>query len=261
MDVKKTHREKARWELLKNAARCLEQILEVALYQTVTVRPLTSHHTNHSSKASKMCRVLLGKQRRIQTRHSLMDIYMWTCQYWPTRKHLHQLYLDTGCNLEDLPGAMDERDGCQKRERERESGGELERVRSMDEPTFSYGHDGHLHMDVSVLSDQQRLTSAVFWHKMKPRRPPRSEGWKGRMTRERERESERVRGKDKLKSNVHLWASAHRCVSVGWPESLISGLCWHKMKTRRPSRSDELKGQMTRESENSILQAQLDGDI
>ena len=58
MDANKTHREKARWKLLKNATRSLEQILEATLYKTATVEPLTSHLTNHSSKAHKMCRVL-----------------------------------------------------------------------------------------------------------------------------------------------------------------------------------------------------------
>ena len=38
---------------------------------------------------------------------------------WPARTYSHQLCADTGCSLEDLPGAMDDRDGLLKRERER----------------------------------------------------------------------------------------------------------------------------------------------
>ena len=44
-------------------------------------------------------------------RHSLMNPYIWMCQCWPTNKGLHQLCAATGCRLEDLPRAMDNRDG------------------------------------------------------------------------------------------------------------------------------------------------------
>ena len=38
---------------------------------------------------------------------------------------IHHLSADTGCSLEDLPGAMDGRDGWRTREREREREREL----------------------------------------------------------------------------------------------------------------------------------------
>ena len=47
------YREKARWELHKNAMYCLEQILEATLNKTAAVWPLTSHFTKHSSKMNK----------------------------------------------------------------------------------------------------------------------------------------------------------------------------------------------------------------
>ena len=43
MDADKTHIEKARWELHKNAMSYIEQILEATLHETAAVRPLTSH--------------------------------------------------------------------------------------------------------------------------------------------------------------------------------------------------------------------------
>ena len=43
VDADKTHREKSRWELHKNATSYIEQILEAALHETTAVRPLTSH--------------------------------------------------------------------------------------------------------------------------------------------------------------------------------------------------------------------------
>ena len=48
-----------------------------------------------------------------------MNPYTWTYQYWPTKQeHLHQLCAGTGCNLEDLPGVMDNRDRWRERIRE-----------------------------------------------------------------------------------------------------------------------------------------------
>ena len=61
MDANKMHREKARWELQKNATSYLEHILEAALYRTIAVQPLTSHLTNHPSKMNKTCGPLLKK--------------------------------------------------------------------------------------------------------------------------------------------------------------------------------------------------------
>ena len=52
MDANKT-REKARWELQKNAMCCFKQILEATLDKTEAVWPLTSYLTNHLSKMNK----------------------------------------------------------------------------------------------------------------------------------------------------------------------------------------------------------------
>ena len=60
----KTHGEKARGELQKNATSYFEQILEATPHETKAVRPLTSHLKNRSSKMKKICRTLLEKQRR-----------------------------------------------------------------------------------------------------------------------------------------------------------------------------------------------------
>ena len=47
-----------------------------------------------------------------------MNSYSWLHQCWLTCKKYHQLCEDTGCSLENLPGAMDNKKGY---ERERES--------------------------------------------------------------------------------------------------------------------------------------------
>ena len=47
----------------------------------------------------------------------ISDVFRWTPTHGhnnvgqPAKTYLHQLCADTGCSLEDLPGAMDDRDG------------------------------------------------------------------------------------------------------------------------------------------------------
>ena len=53
--------EKARWELLKNAACCFEQILEAASYKTAAVWPLTFYLTNHPRKTNMTYWIQLAK--------------------------------------------------------------------------------------------------------------------------------------------------------------------------------------------------------
>ena len=49
MDANKTNREKARWQLHKNAASNIEQVLAAIPHKAPTVRPPTSHHENYQS--------------------------------------------------------------------------------------------------------------------------------------------------------------------------------------------------------------------
>ena len=108
IDTKKTFSKKSRWELDKNFACCLEQVLGVVLHKTASVQPFASHNINHPSKTNKTCRAQLEKQGR--THNSLMDSCTCTCQYWVTNKGLHQLSKDIACNREDQPGVMDDKD-------------------------------------------------------------------------------------------------------------------------------------------------------
>ena len=66
MDANKTHREKTRWELDKNAVRYLQQLLEVTPNKIAAVQPPTSNLTNHSSKINKICKAQLEKQGQTQ---------------------------------------------------------------------------------------------------------------------------------------------------------------------------------------------------
>ena len=54
----------------------------------------------------------------------ISDILQWTPSHgwakagWPARTYIQQLCADTGCSLEDLPGAKDDRNGWWERVRE-----------------------------------------------------------------------------------------------------------------------------------------------
>ena len=47
MDTNKTYREKAWWQLPKNAASNIKQVLDAVLHKAAAVRPLTTHHENY----------------------------------------------------------------------------------------------------------------------------------------------------------------------------------------------------------------------
>ena len=100
----------------KNAACCLEQILEATHHKTAVCTATNLPSTNHPSKTNKTCEALPEKQGRTDKRRSLTDFCTWTPQFWPSCKDLQQLCLDTGCSSE----AMNIRDGWWERERERE---------------------------------------------------------------------------------------------------------------------------------------------
>ena len=59
----------------------------------------------------------------------ISDILQWTPSHglakagWPARTFIQQIYADTGCSLEDLPEAMDDRDWWRERFRGIRAGG------------------------------------------------------------------------------------------------------------------------------------------
>ena len=116
LDVKTHIKKNAWWERNENAARCLEQTLGATPEETIAVRPLSSHLTSYSSKTNKPCGKLLERQGRTHKQCSLMESFIWSCQYWPTSKNLQQFCGDRRCSLEDLPGVMYNKDGWRVRE-------------------------------------------------------------------------------------------------------------------------------------------------
>ena len=59
----------------------------------------------------------------------MSDVLLWTPSYGrkkagrPARTYIQHLYEDTGCHPEDLPEAMNEREGWQERVRDIRAGG------------------------------------------------------------------------------------------------------------------------------------------
>ena len=109
LDINKALWEKVRWELHKDTAYHFQQILEVTLYKTAAVWPLTSHLINHPSKMNKIWWLLLRKQL------SPMDTHVWSHQCWLIKTYIYQLCVNTGCRLEEMPRMMDNRDGWWER--------------------------------------------------------------------------------------------------------------------------------------------------
>ena len=114
MDADKAHREKARWELNKNAMNYIEQILEATSHKNLTPIPKTiqirqTRHARHSrrSKEELISDVLLRTPA-----HRCASVGQ------QTRTYIQQLCTDTGCSLEELPGTIGNWDEW----RERESG-------------------------------------------------------------------------------------------------------------------------------------------
>ena len=74
-----------------------------------TIQVRQTRHAGHCwrSKNETICNVLLSTLS-----HGCANVGR------PRRIYLQQLYMDTGCRLEDLPGVMDNRDNWQERIRE-----------------------------------------------------------------------------------------------------------------------------------------------
>ena len=85
-------------------------------HKTAAGWPLTSISKIYPSNTNKKWKAQLEKHRKSHKQSSSMDPHASTC--WPTSKNLHQLCMDTGCSLEDLLGAIEDRDGWSKRVRE-----------------------------------------------------------------------------------------------------------------------------------------------
>ena len=111
------------------------------LHETTAVRLFASHLGNYPGKTNKTCGKLLEKQWQTSKWP-----FLWTSTQGrasvgrPARTYLHQLCVNTGYNLEDLPGEMDNRNGGGEREREREGGKSVLSSRLDDDDEWLLNH-------------------------------------------------------------------------------------------------------------------------
>ena len=105
---------KKTWQQLhKKAANNIQKVLEAATHKTLPITKTTQvRGTRHAGDCWRSRDELIS------------DILLWTPSHervkagWPARTYIQQLCADTGCDLEDLLEAMDDREGWWERVRD-----------------------------------------------------------------------------------------------------------------------------------------------
>ena len=121
MDADKTAGEETRRKLHKNVESSIEQVLATTSHDTPTIwtlapPPITktipvwrARHAGHCWRSKD---------------ELISDVLLWTSTYGcakaarPARTYIQQLCEDTGCNFEDLPEAMNDREKWRERIRD-----------------------------------------------------------------------------------------------------------------------------------------------
>ena len=103
----------------KNDKSYIKQILEEKSHKTVAVWPPTPHLKDHPNRWTRYA----GHRCRSKD-EPISNVLPWTPSHrctsvgQPVRTYLQLLCTDTECSLEDLPEAMEDRDGWRERVRE-----------------------------------------------------------------------------------------------------------------------------------------------
>ena len=102
--------EEAGRKLYKNVESSIKQVLATTPHETPTIRTLAPHHKNYPSSTNQTGHCWRSKDELIS------DVLLWTPTHGcarvgrPARTYIQQLCEDTGCNPEDLPEAMNDRE-------------------------------------------------------------------------------------------------------------------------------------------------------
>ena len=124
MDANEAAGEETRRKLHKNVESSIKQVLATTPHETPTIRTLAPHHENHTSQTNQTRGTLLEKQGRAHKRCTPVDPHIWMCKSRTTSTNLHTATCeDTGCNPEDLPEAMNDREKWRERVRDIRTGG------------------------------------------------------------------------------------------------------------------------------------------
>ena len=115
MDTNETDDEKFWRQLHKNAAGNIEQVLEATSHKAAAIRPPTTHHQNYQRRTRHAGHSWRSRDELIR------DVLLWTHSHSraksgrPARSYIQQLCEDTGCSPEDMPEAMNDREGWRER--------------------------------------------------------------------------------------------------------------------------------------------------
>ena len=123
MDAYEAAGEEAGRKLYKNVENSIKQVLATTPHETPTIRTLAPHHKNYTSSTNQTRRTLLEKQGRAHKRCTPVDPHGCARVGRPARTYIQQLCEDTGCNLEDLPEAMNDREKWRETVRDIRAGG------------------------------------------------------------------------------------------------------------------------------------------
>ena len=124
MDAYEAAGEEAGRKLHKNVKSSIKQVLATAPHETPTIRTLAPHHENYTSSTNQTRRTLLEKQGRAHKRCTPVDPHYGCARVGrPARTYIQQLCEDTGCNPEDLPEAMNDREKWRERVKDIRAGG------------------------------------------------------------------------------------------------------------------------------------------
>ena len=98
------------------AASNIEQVMEAAPHKAGAVRPLITDHKTIKVRRTKHAGYCWRSKDEL-----ISDVPLWTSSHGrakagqPARTYLQQLCADMGCSPEDLPEAMDDREGWRER--------------------------------------------------------------------------------------------------------------------------------------------------
>ena len=124
MDANEAAGEETKRKLHKNVESSIKQVLATTPHETPTIRTLALHHENYTSQTNQTRGHCWRSKDEL-----ISDVLLWTPTYGcakvgqPARTYIQQLCEDTGCNPEDLPEAMNDREKWRERVRDIRAGG------------------------------------------------------------------------------------------------------------------------------------------
>ena len=135
-------------------------------YQPPISKILQIRRTRHAGHCWKNKDELISDVHLRTTSHGRASVW------WPARTYLQQLRTDTGCSLEDLPAAMDDRGRMQReREREREREKERERERERENLGNPWKQQDFMMMMMIIiiagLNSETSFSKSGYWIKTK----------------------------------------------------------------------------------------------